>query len=138
MSETAITSEDIIFDCPHCGKSLAIDSRGAGLGITCPDCHNSVQVPSPEEMENDIASDTRIEKSFEMDAELLSDALAASRAKVQELVENLAEVTRRRNYLEQQRVEHLSRFENIGKELTIIQGAMDRMVDALQGARNGQ
>lgn len=36
---------DIAFDCPHCGKSLAIDMRGAGLMIHCPECRQVVQVP---------------------------------------------------------------------------------------------
>ena len=42
-----IKETDIVFDCPHCGKSLAIDYRGAGLVIECSDCGNDVQVPIP-------------------------------------------------------------------------------------------
>ena len=26
-----VPSTDIVFECPHCGKSLSIDPRGAGL-----------------------------------------------------------------------------------------------------------
>ena len=46
-----IKKTDIVFDCPHCGKSLAIDYRGAGLSIPCSDCGRDVDVPIPEGME---------------------------------------------------------------------------------------
>ena len=40
-----------MFDCPHCGKSLVIDYRGAGLQINCSECGDSVLVPIPDGME---------------------------------------------------------------------------------------
>ena len=46
-----IKDTDIVFDCPHCAKSLAIDYRGAGLFIPCTDCGKTVTVPIPEGME---------------------------------------------------------------------------------------
>ena len=46
-----IKETDIVFDCPHCGKSLAIDHRGAGLSIPCTDCGKDCEVPIPEGME---------------------------------------------------------------------------------------
>lgn len=46
-----IKETDIVFDCPNCGKSLAIDYRGAGLTIPCTDCGQYVDVPIPEGME---------------------------------------------------------------------------------------
>ena len=42
-----IRDTDIVFDCPHCGKSLVIDYRGAGLQINCSECGESVLVPIP-------------------------------------------------------------------------------------------
>ena len=33
--EAEIRDTDIVFDCPHCGKNLVIDYRGAGLQINC-------------------------------------------------------------------------------------------------------
>ena len=36
--ETEIRDTDIAFDCPHCGKNLVIDYRGAGLEIKCSAC----------------------------------------------------------------------------------------------------
>lgn len=49
--EAEIRDTDIVFDCPHCGKNLVIDYRGAGLQINCSDCGNSVLVPIPDGMD---------------------------------------------------------------------------------------
>lgn len=51
-SETEIHSEnDLLFSCPHCEKSMAIELRGMGLTIQCPDCHGLVKVPKLTEKE---------------------------------------------------------------------------------------
>ena len=56
--EADIRDTDIVFDCPHCGKSLVIDYRGAGLQINCSTCGESVLVPIPDGMElNDLDLD---------------------------------------------------------------------------------
>ena len=56
--EAEIRDTDIVFDCPHCGKSLVIDYRGAGLQINCSECGESVLVPIPDGMElNDLDLD---------------------------------------------------------------------------------
>jgi TPR repeat protein/predicted nucleic acid-binding Zn ribbon protein/DNA-directed RNA polymerase subunit RPC12/RpoP len=39
---------DVLFNCPECGKSLAIDEKGRGLTVTCPDCRSAVVVPNSE------------------------------------------------------------------------------------------
>ena len=53
-----IRDTDIVFDCPHCGKTLVIDYRGAGLQINCSECGESVLVPIPSGMElNDLDHD---------------------------------------------------------------------------------
>ncbi len=55
---TEIRDIDIVFDCPHCGKNLVIDYRGAGLEINCSQCGKSVLVPIPDGMElNDLDLD---------------------------------------------------------------------------------
>ena len=51
VDETEIRDTDIVFDCPHCGKNLVIDYRGAGLQINCSACGESVLVPIPDGME---------------------------------------------------------------------------------------
>ena len=49
--EAEIRDTDIVFDCPHCGKNLVIDYRGAGLQIKCSECGESVLVPIPDGMQ---------------------------------------------------------------------------------------
>ena len=46
-----IRDTDIVFDCPHCGKNLVIDYRGAGLQINCSECGETVLVPIPDGMD---------------------------------------------------------------------------------------
>lgn len=53
--ETEIRDTDIVFDCPHCGKNLVIDYRGAGLPINCGGCGEQILVPIPDGMQlNDL------------------------------------------------------------------------------------
>lgn len=49
--EAEIRDTDIVFDCPHCGKNLVIDYRGAGLQINCSECGTPVLVPIPDGMD---------------------------------------------------------------------------------------
>ena len=51
VDESEIRDTDIVFDCPHCGKNLVIDYRGAGLQICCSGCGETVLVPIPDGME---------------------------------------------------------------------------------------
>ena len=51
VDEAEIRETDIVFDCPHCGKNLVIDYRGAGLQINCSECGETVLVPIPDGME---------------------------------------------------------------------------------------
>lgn len=153
----AEASGDIIFDCPHCGKSLAIDPRGAGLIIACPDCHQNVTVPGlppdqqPEEKAAEDAAEAAVDAEESQEAvagdpagaledpmgriQQLSEALATSQAKIERLVASLEEVRERRRYLEKLRSDNMARFEDIGKDMVLIQDAVDRIVAILQDAR---
>ena len=51
VDEAEIRDTDIVFDCPHCGKNLVIDYRGAGLQINCSECGEPTLVPIPDGME---------------------------------------------------------------------------------------
>ena len=44
-SETVVTSQDILFDCPACGKSLVVDISAEGMIVDCPQCRTNVIVP---------------------------------------------------------------------------------------------
>jgi len=119
---------DIIFECPHCSKSIAIDPRGAGLMINCPDCDARIQVPFPEEdeqlLDEEFGSDSQLDEYVE--------ALEASQRKVREQMQALESVTKRRDYLEKLRVEHMGCLKVIKSEMGILQDAVDRIVAVLQ------
>ncbi|TAN35551.1 MAG: hypothetical protein EPN23_11010 [Verrucomicrobia bacterium] len=105
--DTSIQTNDIVFECPNCGKSLAIEARGAGMEITCPDCQNTIPVPAPDATNTDIA-------------ELVSE-LEAARAEIAFLEKNQAELQM-----------HL---EQISTEWGVIQNALDRVMALIQDLR---
>ena len=37
---------DILFNCPECGHSLAVDSAGAGMLVPCPECQKQITIPA--------------------------------------------------------------------------------------------
>lgn len=43
--ESAVTNQDILFDCPSCGKSLVVDISAEGMIVDCPQCRTNVIVP---------------------------------------------------------------------------------------------
>jgi DNA-directed RNA polymerase subunit RPC12/RpoP len=43
--EEDVTSRDILFECPSCGKSLIVDETAEGMIIDCPQCQINVIVP---------------------------------------------------------------------------------------------
>ena len=38
MDMTEIREGDILFDCPFCGKNMAIEAAGSGLMVPCAGC----------------------------------------------------------------------------------------------------
>ncbi len=131
--ETALppgfSEQDIIFECPRCGKSLGIDERGAGLIVRCPDCGLRMQVPVPEtENEPHVRADKAVE-SF-APADLARPG--ASDAAVERVSYSDDDVHDRRRRLEKMRLDYLARFEKIREEVALIQAGLDRMVGILQ------
>lgn len=51
LDDDQVPETDIVFECPHCGKSLSIDPRGAGIVIACTQCSRPVTVPIPDGMD---------------------------------------------------------------------------------------
>ena len=98
--ETEIRDTDIVFDCPHCGKNLVIDYRGAGLQINCSECGEPVLVPIPDGMElNDLDLDPgeilkqlfATRRNYQK-AELKIQALKARLVQLQETLSVMQEV----------------------------------------------
>jgi DNA-directed RNA polymerase subunit M/transcription elongation factor TFIIS len=103
----------IIFDCPHCGKSLEIDARGAGYLVTCPDCQNEVRVPDGERSNFSQEDSARIE--MEEMLRLLQEKVDKLQAK-QDAAEQC--------------------FARLADEMALIQSALDRINEVID-TRNG-
>jgi len=126
---TEIKETDIVFDCPHCGKSLAIDYRGAGLTIPCTDCGKNVQVPIPEGMEiTDIDSS---EEEQEVRILNLRRSLAAAEQKIEHLSAEMEELTTRREMLERVRMNYISRSGVVMEKVASIQKSIEDIHKAL-------
>jgi len=103
-----IRDTDIVFDCPNCGKSLAIDYRGAGLTIPCTDCGKHVQVPIPDGMEiSDIDSSGEDQENLILN---LRRSMAAAERRIVELENRVDELEQRRVFLEKSRADNIMRF----------------------------
>jgi len=125
-----IKETDIIFDCPHCGKSLAIDYRGAGLSIPCTDCGRIVEVPIPEGMElTDIDS---TDEEQEIRILNLRRSLTAAESRIEQLESEVEALNARRESLEQSRTVSMSKFGVILEKIAMIQKALTDVSRTLQ------
>ncbi len=102
-ADDMIKESDIIFDCPHCGKSLAIDYRGAGLTIACSDCGKEVEVPIPDGMEiEDVDSSP---EDQEVRILQLRRSLQHAHNRIVELEHAVEDLLQRRDALEREQTE---------------------------------
>ena len=100
VDEAEIRYTDIVFDCPHCGKNLVIDYRGAGLQINCSACGKTVLVPIPDGMElhdldldpGEILKQLFATRSNYQKAELRIQSLKARLVQLQEALGVMQEV----------------------------------------------
>lgn len=127
-----IRDSDIVFDCPFCSKSLAIDCRGAGLTITCPDCDNKIEIPIPEGMEVSDIDSSEADKAVRLIH--MREVIAASQQRIMELEGELKDITLRRDALESIRTENAMRFEVIDREVSNIQRSLLRITEVLSSA----
>lgn len=111
LETTEIKDTDIVFDCPHCSKSLAIDYRGAGLTIPCTDCGNYVEVPIPEGM--DIADIDSSAEEQEVRILNLRRSLSSAESRIAQLEEELMAMMSRREQLEDARTNNLGSLKTI-------------------------
>ena len=125
VMNTSKGQQDIVFDCPHCGKSLVIDRRGAGMQIRCPECNGTVTVPQPD-YDEVSAEDLRLHE--------LEDALQDCKRELSELTEELNYVSVRRAHLEKLRARSLKCFERIDRDLSAMEQAIQRIRVALLDA----
>ena len=127
-----VRETDVVFDCPFCSKSLAMDVRGAGLVIACPDCGGQVQVPIPEGL--DIADLDAVNGDEEVRIIHLRELLLSAQVRVRELEEEVEGLRQRRDALEQLRAENTVRFDVLGREMENIQRSLGRIGDVVTSA----
>lgn len=129
VDTTEIKETDIIFDCPHCGKSLAIDYRGAGLTIPCTDCGKVVQVPIPDGMQiTDIDSTVEQQEAMIMN---LRKSLLSAEHRIDKLSTELEELRFRNDSIEKIRAENKHQFASVIERIGTIQKAVDEIHKAV-------
>lgn len=117
-----VKDSDIVFDCPHCGKSLAIDYRGAGLTIPCSDCGRNVEVPIPEGMQISDIDSTAEEQEIRILN--LRRSLQNAESRIDRIEAELRDVLARRDELERSRGEYLRSGGQILERLSAIEKSM--------------
>ena len=125
-----IKDTDIVFECPHCGKSLAIDYRAAGLSIPCTDCGKLVVVPIPDGMEiSDL--DTTAEDQAAIVIHLREALLdCQTRMRLLEAMVEDSKAWRKKN--EQKESDNTKRFEQMAREIEIVRKSVDQINTALK------
>lgn len=142
MDLTEIREGDILFDCPHCGKNMAIEAAGAGLMVSCANCGKSVQVPIPDAAtpESPVAAAPRAAADETEDPQAvirqLDAALAMANQQVDRLMAEKEALQERRAFLEQLRAVNQTRFEQIAQDLATVQDALDRALVLLAEVRS--
>jgi acetone carboxylase gamma subunit len=111
---TENSNDDILFECPQCGKSLEIDARGAGYMIVCPDCKNEIQVPAWNTLP-DGGEDRR--ERIPLDEKM--HRLQVRIASLEKLQQSDAHCLKR-----------------IGDELVLIQAALDRITEIVESRKS--
>ena len=129
MQGDEIQAGDIVFECPHCGKSLAIEAAGAGMEVPCTDCGRPVRVPvpetslTPEEAEDAIAQ--------------LDAALNTSADELERLREENETLRERKAYLEHVAARNGERLAKMADLLDGVQRQLDELVALVADARTG-
>ena len=139
-----LDGNDILFECGQCGKSLAIDCRGAGLNVRCPQCDSDLEVPIPEGF--DLAAlDKSISESIASDKEtkeLISDSDADATASSDatepiDLLKAEYETVRGQQHdITHQNADILKAIKNVNEQIDELRKALDGL-GVMLGARTG-
>ena len=141
IDTTEVREGDILFDCPYCGKNLAIEAAGAGLMVPCAGCGKPVQVPIPDAAtpEAPVAAVPRPVPAENEDPQdtiqQLDAALTMANQQIDRLMAEKEALQERRAFLEQIRVTGAARLEQVALELATMQDALDRALVLLAEIR---
>ena len=144
IDTTEVREGDILFDCPYCGKNLAIEAAGAGLMVPCAGCGKPVQVPIPDAAtpEAPVAAVPRPVPAENEDPQdtiqQLDAALTMANQQIDRLMAEKEALQERRAFLEQIRVTGAARLEQVALELATLQDALDRALVLLAEIRAEQ
>ncbi len=126
---TAVKDTDIVFDCPNCSKSLAIDYRGAGLVTNCTECSHQVEIPIPKGM--DLADLDLTSEDQELRILNLRRSLMDAEERISKLVAKVGKLEGRRATLEKTRAEAWHRFEEIASASEVVRKAQLELATAI-------
>ncbi|MDI6774784.1 MAG: hypothetical protein QME60_05240 [Verrucomicrobiota bacterium] len=130
LETSEIKETDIVFNCPHCGKSLAIDYCGAGLAIPCSDCGNTVEVPIPNGMRiDDLDSDEGEQEGLIIN---LRRSLGAAEDRIKRFEAEIEELNVRRETLEKARSDNIYQFGQVLEKVGVIQKLQKQIADHLE------
>jgi hypothetical protein len=126
-----VTGKDIVFECPHCTKSLAIDCRGAGLAIVCPDCGQNITVPIPAGVDL-----TDLDQLSATEAGVNGEPVAPPRAprspeEMRLMLTELEELRFRRRYLEKQQAAAAKAILLLQDQVIVMRQALEQAEAAL-------
>lgn len=150
MNETkskkpTLVGNDIIFECPQCGKNLAIDCRGAGLNIHCPQCDHELEVPIPEgfdlaELDKEITTIETLDENMETATPVPHAAAEAAvpgpAGQINKLKAEIEGLRVQRQYLVQQHADLLKTIKALSRQAEEFHQALSElslMLDALTG-----
>lgn len=134
-----IREGDILFDCPYCGKNMAIEAAGAGLMVPCASCGRAVQVPIPDAgtPESPVAAVPRPldDEDPQTTIRQLDAALSMANQQIDRLLAEKEALQERRAFLEQTRITNAARLGQIAVELAAMQDALDRALVLMDEVR---
>ena len=134
-----IREGDILFDCPFCGKNMAIEAAGAGLMVPCASCGKTVQVPIPDAGTPEApvvpAPAVLPDEDPQSTIRQLDAALTMANQQVDRLLAEKEALQERRAFLEQMRITSAARLGQIATELETVQDALDRVLVLLAEVR---
>ena len=134
-----IKATDIVFECPHCKKSLAVDYRAAGLTVPCTDCKEMVEVPIPEGM--DVSDLDSAEEDLRVRAIHLRESLKDSQARIRMLEGVVDELKSDRGAMERDKMNLSFRLNMVSREVEVLRQAVEQIstaMKALTRAANGE